>query len=246
MQNNQTNENLKWESTCNRFVVYMDVMGFRNLVFRENHNDILKMLEDFSIPINDIEKEAEERKQGKPSIWGIFENAIIEPVIFSDSVLLFSNDNSLGSIEKILWGAITIMRNALKNGIPIKGAIAYGEQTADIDRSLYFGKPLIDALDLEKEIVIYSLALHHSVEKYIIENEWLGELLEAQSIIQYKTPLKQGTVNHYLTTLTTYNDHLKIRKSVSNLYSSASGSVRQYIDNTINFIDYIEKELKPK
>ena len=232
---------IEWIPTRKRFVAYMDIMGFKDMVFRNTHQDVLRIMKKFIIPINKIEKEAMERLDGKPKGWDVFRNTVIRPVIFSDSVVLFSSDDSLGSVKHILWGVFLVISRALLEGIPIKGAIAYGEQTADFNESLYLGRPLIDAWELQNEIVLYGAVLHHTMEKFLIEND----LLEGvnSSVLKYPTPLKQGIINHYLVNLLQYiptDSHLK--KSLPKLYCNVSGSARRYVDNTVDYFNSYEKQ----
>lgn len=236
----------KWSPTCKRFVAYLDIMGFRDMVFRETHKDVLGVMEKFRLPIKKIKAEAKKRLQGKPSGWDTFENTVIRPVIFSDSVLLISSDESLGSVENIIWQVKSVIAHSLSIGIPIKGAIAYGEQTANFVKSLYLGKPLIDAWELQNEIVIYGVVLHHTIERYLIENEWMEEL--GESIIKYPTPLKQGIVTHYLVDWLELPMKIlpmkasELKSSLTDLYCKVSGSARRYVDNTIAFVDWKEQQ----
>lgn len=232
---------IEWPSTCKRFVAFLDIMGFRDMVFRNTHEDVLGTLEQFRIAIRKIRKDARERLKGKPSGWDTFGNTIIWPVFFSDSVLLFSSDDSLGSVEHILWGVYLVISRALLKGIPIKGAIAYGEQTADFKKSLYFGRPLIDAWELQNEIVLYGAVLHHTMEKFLIENDLLEEV--NSSVLKYPTPLKQGIINHYLVNLLQYiPTDSKLKNSLPNLYCNVSGSARRYVDNTVEYFNWYEKQ----
>jgi len=228
----------KWEPTCNRFVAYMDIMGFQDMIFRSTHQEVLDVMEQFRIPIKKLRKEAKKRLAGERPIWDTFENTVVRPVIFSDSVLLFSNDDSLGAFENLIWQVGSIIRNALMNGVPMKGAVGYGEQTADFAKSLYFGKPLIDAWELQNELVIYGVILHHTVEAYLLEQGWIQEL-EETSIVRYATPLKQGTVDHYLVHWL-YHQPMRgerLRELLAKLYGKVSGSPRQYVDNTSKYIE---------
>jgi hypothetical protein len=51
------------------------------------------------------------------------------------------------------------------NNIPLKGAIAFGNFSANWDQSVFFGKPLIDAFELHNDLDMYCAILHSSAEK---------------------------------------------------------------------------------
>ena len=246
------NKSSEWMPTCERFVVYLDIMGFKDIVFRHTHEEVLDIMEQFRLPIKKIKKDAYQRLQGNINNSGLFNNTVIRPVIFSDSVILFSSDNSLASIENMIWQVTFILSHALRKGIPIKGAIAYGEQTADIIKSLYFGRPLIDAWELQEEIIIYGVVFHHTVEKYLVENGLIQELLNKKSVIQYATPLKEGIIKHYLVNwlkLTETNfpkQAADLKVAIPNIYCNVSGSPRRYVDNTIDFMNYGNNKRKNK
>lgn len=232
---------IEWPSTCKRFVVYMDIMGFQDMVFRNTHSEVLEKMEIFRIPINKIKNEAIDQLKGRKSGWKVFENTVVRPVIFSDSVLLFSSDDSLGSAENIIWSVQSIIDHALEKGIPIKGAIAFGEQTADFKKSLYFGRPLIDAWELQKETNFYGIVLHHTIEKHLVEKEWMRKL-DGTDILKYPTPLKSGVVTHYVVNwLESQKVAGKVKESLPRLYSGVSGSARLYVDNTMKFVEWEEQ-----
>jgi hypothetical protein len=220
----------------------MDIMGFRDMIFRRTHQEVLEVMEQFRIPIKKIKEEAKKKLAGEAHGWDIFGNTVVRPVIFSDSVLLFSNDDSIEAVRNVIWQVKSIINNALINGVPMKGALAYGEQTANFGKSLYFGKPLIDAWELQDELVIYGVILHHTIEGYLVEQGWIEELKES-AIIKYATPLRHGTVSHYLVDWP--NQPMKVsrvRNSLPNLYGKVSGSARQYVDNTMRFVKRIQKQ----
>lgn len=49
--------------------------------------------------------------------------------------------------------------------IPFRGSIAYGEMTVDLENSIFFGQPLIDAYLLGEQLQSYGIACHASAEK---------------------------------------------------------------------------------
>jgi hypothetical protein len=162
-------------------------------------------------------------------------------VLFSDSVLLVSKDDSLGSVEYLLWGVQSVVSNALLNGIPIKGAIAHGEQTASFIKSLYVGRPLIDAWELQNELVLYGVILHHTMERYLTDTGFMNEL-KGVRVFRYSAPMKQGPVNHYLVDWAGLPDvDRKIEALLSRLYCNVSGFSRRYVDNTVDFVHWLKK-----
>ena len=235
-----------WNPTCNRFVAFLDIMGFRYRVFRDTHEEVKVMLESLRPIIESLEKEAR-KILGEKEKYGTtkFTHAPLFPVSFSDSIILFSSDDSDFSAIYTIINAASILSDAIKNGIPMKGAIAYGEVTAALDKSLYFGKPLIDAYDLHKELQIYGLVLHHTVQKRF--EELKREDIERALAYKYPVPMKSGKINHHIIDWTFLLDtEINPKDLVSKLYKNVSGHPRLYVDNTIEFLEWLEKEQAKK
>jgi len=255
------------ETTCDRFVAYFDVMGFKNRIFRDNHDDVLAMMQKLQVSISGIkeigEASLEYKKTGKsdrfgkiakdsisPEILKMFASSLrILPVFFSDSILLVSEDDSDENIFGIIILSSFLFASSLIDQIPMKGAIAYGRQTADFDNSLYFGRPLVDAYVLQEEMCLYGAALHDTMESYLKTKKGVIDTLIKSNLLHwYKTPLKQCKVNHYCLNwkpiLVSLNEG-KPEEVVSRLYDTVSGSTRCYVDNTLDFVNGIETN-KPK
>ena len=87
--------------TCKRFVALFDIMGFKDRVYRDSHDDILKMMEKLQQEVENIKSVGELAitYQPKPSddvsddLFKLFrENAPslkVLPVFFSDQYYLF-------------------------------------------------------------------------------------------------------------------------------------------------------------
>ena len=142
--------------------------------------------------------------------------------------------------------SLNLLKEALTVEIPMKGAIAYGTQTADFEKSLHFGRPLVDAYLLSEELQLYGVVLHHTMESYLREHKLINAVVKTHAI-QYKTPLKKCSVNHYCLNWTKMLNSAQDKpyEIVSKLYDTVSGSTRHYVDNTLEFVNTIEAS-KPK
>jgi hypothetical protein len=254
-----------WNITCERFVAFLDIMGFKDRLQRDGHEKVKELLESFHPIIKDIQILAKRSLTLKDKDTSGF---CIIPVFFSDSIVLISNGDSFSSALSMLDITEKVFQKAISLHIPIKGAIAYGGFTADLEKSIHFGQPLVDAYELQQEILFYGIALHHSAEKRIIAidnpTHALLELVhekepsltidplnipetifENSYIVKYPTPLRNGKVTHYIVdwigSIEPYDDR-KIMKQISYFYNIVSGNPRIYVDNTLNFTSwYLEK-----
>lgn len=236
-----TEENKLWNETPNIFVAFLDIMGFKDRVFREEHKDVKKMLESLRPAIEEIEKEAKKRLQGQITLQEKEKTAntassFIFPVSFSDSIILFSSDDSSDSGVDIILDAAVILSEAIKNEIPMKGAIAFGEMTVDIDKSLYFGKPLIDAYELQNELQLYGIVLHHTAEKRFKDLK-MEHILGSSLAGNYSVPMKSGKINYHFLNWGFMSENPM--DSVNKMYNSVSGSPRIYVDNTLEFVQWV-------
>ncbi len=222
-----------WEPTANRFVAFFDIMGFKDLVLKQSHEDILNLLkilsesqEKLKTANNMVSKNG--RKVGETKSF-----------TFSDSIIFFSKSDGIHDLNKIILDCVFILKKALEHQIPIKGAISFGKITLDEEKYIYFGQPIIDAYLLHEDLHLYTVIADNSFEKRIQE-------LDSTSLRNfefYKTPLKSGKSNHYLLKPLT-SERTTTLENLKKLYITVSGKPRQYIDNTIDFINSLESQKK--
>lgn len=228
---------INWENTTDdRFVAFLDIMGFKERVLRSSHEAILHELESLSDQINFLELSnnityGEELKRAGETM--IFK--------FSDSIIIFTKASEPNDFLKFLADTQIILNKAIELGIPIKGAFSYGKMTVDTIKSIYFGQPLIDAFLLHEELELYGVVADHSFES-MLDDPRFNMLKDA--FVKYKVQLKGGSINHYL--LNPLNKIItkeKILTSLADYYKKVSGKPRGYLDNTIKFIETIEPPL---
>jgi hypothetical protein len=248
---------LKWIETNNKIVAYFDVMGFKDLVFNNPHEDITKKMRKFVQMVNSLGTAIMLNQDGEKT-------EIQKVVIFSDSIMLISIDDSLSNAIDMMMTSSLILGLSLNLGLPINGCIAFGEFTADFKNSLFLGKPLIDAYLLQKELLVYSIVLHHSFEKRY-GNEVINrqKMFEGKRWFKYLTPFKSGKSMHYHLnwileqrllwknqndTEEEKNQLNRILNEIENVYLTISGADRVYIDNTLDItkalIKYSKGEIK--
>ena len=225
----QTNKN-----TTSRFVAFLDIMGFKDRVARTSHQELFAQLTDFNRDITICFRK--------------YPQTEIQLAQFSDSILLFSKDTTLESLKYLADATRDIMRTAITQSVPIplKGAIAQGEMTCDLQKQLFFGQALIDAYLLEENINYYGIIVHHTAEKSVLELVKTGDNIIFNDI---KAPLKSGKITHY--ELSWYIDDMAtdelaikaIKESLTNFRQNVSDTPRKYIDNTLDVIRdyYIQK-----
>lgn len=210
--------------TAERFVAFLDIMGFKDRVARSDHNDLLNQLSEFNKDII--------------SYIGKYQNSEIQLAQFSDSIVLFSNDDSIASLDTLAEVTRGIMQSAINRQIPIKGAIARGVITCDFPKQLFFGQALIDAYLLEENINYYGILVHHTAENAVINSNEINNLFK-----DIKAPLKSGKISHYELSWYLDDDNMKsdakieeINEALKGIRETVSDAPRKYIDNTLDVI----------
>jgi hypothetical protein len=224
-----------WAITCNRYVAYIDVMGFKDMVARTSHDEIYEMM-----------KKIESYKSIAITTKWIGESQdLVTTTTYSDSIMIYSKDESDDSLDYLISSVSALAYGLFIESIPHKGSIAFGKMTLDKENSIFFGQPLIDAYLLQEELNFYGIIIHASAEKKIIDRRSKTTFIQ-----DYLCPLKNGFSKH----LTVYpiffpNCDKKYQKEIDDLNDSikklrykTSGYLRRYIDNTEIYLNSIEEK----
>ena len=222
--------------TKERFVAFLDIMGFKERVFSseadELYQDFSTFKENIGNEINKIEDGTDYfggKEEGESSSSGLMEEPIIDISQFSDSIFLYTRDSTreclvslTNVVKKILLFAINYERP-----IPLRGAIAKGKMTCDSSKNVIFGPALIDAYQLEENVIYYGIVVHHTAEADIIAYK--------DDYRMNKLPFRSGRINHY--ELVWYREHEnEVKDRLKQVRLTTSESPRRYIDNTFEII----------
>lgn len=208
------------KEVCERIVVFLDIMGFKDLVARQAETKINEKLHELSTFIY---------SQVAP-------DSFVQFSIFSDSIILFSNELTVESFKYMINLTGNIVEKSIELGLPIRGAVAAGLCTVTNEKvPYYFGQPIVDAYALEENLVLYGVVLHNTVEmfaNYFCENKDL--------VFDYKVMLKGGASKHYVVNWFGRNYESNMEK-LKAIRATVSDSPRRYIDATIDCFEAWEK-----
>jgi hypothetical protein len=225
----------KWQVTTKRFVAFFDIMGFKEFLFRNPHNRVLKAMRNVESLTTEIRSASDQLLSAKtpPAAPFTLRGTAVRPVLFSDSMLLVSNDSSVGAAEHMLLAATWLLCRCLEDGLPIKGAVAFGLQTADFGKSIHFGRPLVDAFELQDDLQLYAVAMHASMDAYIAKHR-RSSLTNLDILVTMEIPTRSGLVTHRILDWTDpLNKKGRAEQRIQQFYNSVSGSTRRYVDNTL-------------
>jgi hypothetical protein len=174
-----------------RYVAMIDILGFRDLVRKR--------------PITDIATDVDQlfSSSGDHAIgWSSLRPAGRECGIaragrayFSDTILVWTAPvrfEDEGHVAQVLAFSKTIADLVLHgfiSGLPLRGAIAYGECLIDESKHLFVGQPIIDAHELEAQQEWIGVAIHPSAEGGIAQV--LGWWVPMICVCEYPVPMKQ-------------------------------------------------------
>lgn len=222
----------KWVATTERFVLFLDIMGFKDMVARNTHKHIYKNFQSLA-----------------KSVLSEKRSTNIYTSIFSDSIVIFSRNKSQEALHDLVWAASSIFIYSLTLHIPLKGCLSFGKLTVDRELQVFFGQPLIDAYLLEEELLYFGVVIHHTAERVI--RAWKYNM---PYFIEMPVIFKSGISTHLnLVWPSIYEimssdispkkgyclDPLKL---ADELKIVMSGAPRRYLDNTIKFIEELRKK----
>jgi hypothetical protein len=161
----------------NKYAALFDVLGFRELIARDHDGKelqaYLKCLE-VAIP----------KKEGSESI---------EYVIFSDSIILTTADDSEQSLLRLVQSSSHLFSLLLENEIAVRGAISHGMLVREVGPSGTFvaGRPIVEAYDFEGRQDWVGIVLCPSVvrsnselklRKIMDSDTWMGKPKDEQHL----------------------------------------------------------------
>jgi hypothetical protein len=218
-----------WPTTTNRFVAFIDIMGFKDMIARTSHDKIYEMMKNIELTKTSVTNYN----------WADKELNLVKTTAYSDSIMVYSKDDSSDATYSFLCSVCSLSMDLLKDSIPHKGAIAFGKMTSDWESSIFFGQPLLDAYLLQEELYFYGIIIHGSAEEKIEFHKMKTIFLK-----NYLCPLKNSSSNHLVFDPPTVHgnkpedelDRESLYNGIKKLRYITSGHLRKYIDNTEKYL----------
>lgn len=226
---------VKWRVSTNRYVGFIDIMGFKDLVVRKDHNELYEMMQKVSKAISSIQTIFK-------GLGSTDEEESIAMMMYSDSIMVYSRTDDWYSRSNLIAAMANLSSTLFENKIPFKGAVAFGQMTLDFENSIFFGQPLIDAYLMQQDLYFYGVVIHASAEI-----EYGHNIDEDDGVFEFDCPFKHGSAEHLTVTpgisfLETYEVDMlnNVYDNVLRLRFNTSGSLRRYIDNTIIYLKCLD------
>jgi hypothetical protein len=229
----------EWENTTKRFVCFLDILGFKDMVMRKSHSEIYEMLSRFSKAKNKLQNLTKSNLQ----VYYDTDNYI---VTFSDSIVIFSKSDRFEDLEYLLFSTSWLFNQALKNNIQLKGGLAHGEVSLNKDDQIYFGQAIIDAYNIEEDVNYLGVVAHNSIDEYLSNQNLIDSDLFQAYLFESKTPLKSGHITHHnlnwfldFSSISNKNPQDEKIKEIDAMLmgfkKQSSGTTRRYSENTLDF-----------
>jgi hypothetical protein len=190
------------------YVAFLDILGFKRILSAHSHEHLKSVYEEFCGYMKHglsngkyILSDVGENKWLSPDIQKATVNSLLE----SDSVLIWTDDNSAESFCDIVKATQSILAFSMNGGIPLRGAISIGSlppglnqrppQTHDFQHSL-IGNVLTKA---EKNQEWSGCEITQAAIEFYKSNCSAGEsLIEKKEVVVYPVPRKDGDFNGYV------------------------------------------------
>lgn len=137
--------NLK-EELSNNYVAFIDVMGFKELVYKGNTDDLESYFSKITMELDEINYDKKE----------------IKSFLISDSIILIAPD-SIYHLRQLLTAIRRIQSALLWRKILVRGAVSFGQVYYNEDNNIVVGKGFIRAYLLESEAVFPRVIIDPSI-----------------------------------------------------------------------------------
>jgi hypothetical protein len=168
----------------NCYVAMLDVLGFKDLVDHNSHEELLKIYERLSMTVNDglsLYKFNQVVKDARMTVTPDLSNTIINSMTISDSIVLWTNDTSAQSFYDLLLTVRFILFYSMHAGIPLRGGIGHGPL------SIITGKQESNADNQQITFIGKSIVKSYSIEQ---SQEWSGCIISKECMQLYQEELK--------------------------------------------------------
>jgi hypothetical protein len=125
---------------------------------------------------------------------------------FSDTFLLYSRRDDKEAIHQLIQTVGWLLFETMMAGRMIRGGISFGEAYIDEEESVFVGKPIVEAYQLEKSQQWAGVALTEKAVERIPERVRLG-VFDDWWVVPYDVPLKEDKTLQTLAVNWTWGGH---------------------------------------
>lgn len=234
----------------NSFVAFFDVLGYKNLVEKNTHEELLDLYDFCLYKSLDLAENATNVVLGMITPPKELESLKIEKYVISDSIIFIQNTLTQRGLLYIISYCRMLIGCAMADGIPIRGAVSYGPVSVANKRgTTIFGLGLTKAYNLESKqqwaggivdrkcFEIVPEETHNIIDKLI--NDKTNPILT-----EYNVPMKNGVLSKELAMDWTIYSLIKNEENVRNAFArhhkDINPEVLIKINNTVEFYNKVK------
>ncbi|ASS74209.1 hypothetical protein CIG75_03875 [Tumebacillus algifaecis] len=251
----------------NVYVAFLDILGFSEALMANKIEDIEKLYRTIEqVFIVDNSKAMNRNKEGILDAFGKigldhllneFEDSSIDAHSVSDSLFLWTSDDSALSFQQLTHYVNRLLTQFLIYGFPARAAITYGEvavrtvKTGFHPQRNVFGRGIAKAHTLEglqvwSGAIVDDVALSHVLLRKSFGETMVNSLYREKFLVEYEVPMKKGEVKSYTALNWTVNfnknEFGKMGRGIVEKFTDHNKkiddwSVRVKIDNTVKFFN---------
>ncbi|MFP7224868.1 hypothetical protein SFC42_17465 [Priestia filamentosa] len=223
-----------------RAVAFLDILGFKNMLMTTPLDELSEKYESLVEKADIMNRPLSPNDEKLPYL---FPNHPLDQRwcvknVFSDSIILVSEDESVDSVLKLLVYSWRLMQFAIASGMPFRGGIAYDEFYINEKSNIFLGKALTDAYALETKQQWIGVSIDEGLINAFpdLKNALNPENNNILNFLfpRYSVPYKNGErVEHHV--LNWRANFIAKEGTKKLLGSSSSVNAQQKIDNTLEF-----------
>ena len=229
----------------NRYVAHFDMLGMTSAI-RKNADEAWGALSDLRKSEKDIVNKYRIRLPNSNT----FVDGRVHSKRFSDTIVFYTLGNQIEDLYAILFKSALLFCESLKNCVPLRGGIAFGEFFINDELDMFLGKALVDAHDLgetaqwlgvvigdaiyQKRDLIPDHNNQHFIIKWDLSIKGEKEIKkESNSVLNWPTSFKP-TVNIPVSLKDFYAPFERLFGPFEELPTNIQGKYK----NTVDFMNY--------
>jgi hypothetical protein len=208
-----------------RFVAFLDILGFKNLVENNEHSKLLQLYNNLIIPNVQLSSALGQFKvivnsEGKQIAVPDVSKAKISNVIISDSILCWTENSTMKSFIDLIIVVRNLLIMGFYSGLPLRGGISYGpfsliKHAQSVGANITWmtlacvGKSIVHSYEIEEKQQWAGCIIDNALIEYYknIYKDKLYDsslatieyLVEKNILIKYNVPLKNDTTEEFYT-----------------------------------------------
>jgi hypothetical protein len=144
------------------FIGFFDLLGYKEFVRNNQVKEVVQK-------VGDILLECQRSQEQNEKLECLFDEDICEHVIFSDTILIYSNTTSQASATLFTCFCASLVNGLFWEGFPVRGALAAGEfyvgpKPGSISLA---GVPIVEAHEVEECVDFAGCVLAPSAEPFL-------------------------------------------------------------------------------